>query len=84
MTDTWEEIKSFDDSLSAEALAAELRVEGVPAQVINHTHLAGLDDCVSVEVPTRLAHRARFVMKSLKPSEAELSFAATGRLGDKE
>ena len=84
MTETWKHIQSFSDELSAEVLAGELRREGVPVEVVNRSHLPGLDENVSVQVPTSLAHRARWIMKSLKPSTEELTFEATGELGLKE
>ena len=84
MTDAWEQIESFNDELSAEVLAGELRGEGVPAEVVNQTHLPGPDNSVVVRVPASLAHRARWVMKSLKPTSAELVYAATGELSGKE
>ena len=65
MKDAWEQIKSFNDELSAEVLAGELRGGGVPAEVVNRSHLPGLENSVVVRVPASLAHRARWVMKSL-------------------
>ena len=81
MTDAWETIETFDDAISAEAFAGSLRAEGVPAEVLIQSHIPGLINDVKVRVPTSLAHRARFLLNSLKPSSAELTFAATGELG---
>ena len=82
MSDTWDYIATFEDEISAEAFAGSLRTEGVPAKVIVQSHVPGLVNDVKVKVPASLAHRARFLMNSLKPTNAELTYAATGELGN--
>ena len=81
MSEAWEYIETFEDELSAEAFAGSLRAEGVPAEVVVQSHLPGLVNDVKVRVPASLAHRARFLINSLKPTNAELTYAATGELG---
>jgi hypothetical protein len=81
MTDTWETIKSFDEEVSAQAFAGHLRAEDVPAEVVVQSDLPGLIVGVDVLVPTDFADRARIVLNSLQPTDAELVFAATGELG---
>ena len=84
MVGAWELVRSFEDEISAEAFAGHLRAEGVPAEVVVRSDLPGLINAVQVKVPTSLVHRARFVLNSLKPTDAELRFAATGELGSGE
>lgn len=85
MTGTLTQIASFGDEVSAEALAGLLRTEGVPAEVRVISALPGIIDEVQVYVPAALAHRARWLMASEPVSDAELEFAATGKLpGEKD
>ena len=80
MTDALEQVASFDDEASAEALAGMLRSEGIPVEVRSESPLPGLVNEVHVLVPSSLAHRARWFINSSKVSEVELDFAATGEL----
>lgn len=82
MTETLEQIATFEDEASAEILAGMLRGEGVPTEVRLISPLPGLVDEVQVFVAASLVHRAHWFMNSLKASDAELRFAATGELGD--
>lgn len=81
MSETWEYIQTFADEITAEAFAGSLRAQGVPAEVVVQSHVPGLVNDVKVRVPTSLVHRARFLLNSPKPTDAELTFAATGELG---
>ena len=74
-------IAILEDEVSAEALAGMLRSEGVPAEVRPISPLPGIVDEVQIYVPTSLAHRARWLMKSSEVTDEEVRFAATGELG---
>ena len=80
MTDEWQSFKVFDDEASAEALAGRLRVEGVPALVHRESPIPGIEE-FRVVVPADLAHRARWVLASAQPDDAEFEYLATGELG---
>ena len=85
MSDDLEQVATFDDEVSAEILAGMLRSEGVPVDVRADSTLPGLVAEVQVYVPRSLVHRARWFMNSLKVSETELNYAATGELsGNKD
>ena len=80
MEEDWEQIESFGDEASAAALAGMLRTEGVPARVDASRPVPGLDEGFRVIVPTRLAHRARWLMAATQTTESELTYLATGEL----
>ncbi len=80
MSEAWEDLITFEDIASAEALAELLRKEGVPTEVITQSPVPGLVENVRVVVPSSLAHRARWILKSFEVTDAELTFAATGEL----
>ena len=84
MSETWYQIETFADEISAEAFAGSLRAHGVPVEILVQSHLPGMVNDVKVRVPSSLAHRARFIINSLGPTDAELTFAATGELGTNE
>ena len=82
MSDEWEDIESFEDQALAEALAEFLRNNGVPAKVETSEPIPGLIENVRVKVPASLSHRARWLRKSNRVTDAELEFIATGKLGE--
>jgi hypothetical protein len=75
----WEEFARFPNYWEGYVLAGLLRSEDVPAKVIS---LWPVFDAGSstVFVPRELMHRARWVLAWPAPSEAELTFLATGEL----
>ncbi len=77
-------VATLEDEASAEVLAGLLRSEGVPAEVRPISPLPGIVDEVQIYVPTSLAHRARWLIKSSEVTDEELRFAATGELGSEE
>jgi len=83
-TDDWEALETFEDELSAQALAGLLRNEGVPVEIRVKSPLPGLVNDVQLFVPSSLAHRARWIINTSPVSEEELNFAATGELGTKK
>jgi len=84
MDEEWELFDSFVDRASAAALVEFLHSEDVPALIEASSPVPGLDEGFRVVVPKRLAHRARWVTKTIDTSESELAFIATGDLGGPE
>lgn len=82
--DEWELCRVYTDRGAAEVLCARLVLEGVPAQIDAHGLDGGVESQYSVIVPVSLAHRARWILAQLPPSEEELEFLATGRLPGQE
>jgi len=78
----WTEFLCFDDRGAAEALCAALRSGGVSSMVEPRSLQLGVEAAYCVLVATDLAHRARWIVAQLPPTDAELNFLATGRLSD--
>ena len=83
MTRELPSIGVFRDEASAQAVAGRLRVEGVPAEVHQAGPIPGLYE-FHVRVPEHLMARARSVMAASEFSEAELTFLATGEMGEED
>lgn len=79
MTEAWEKFEEFGNQASAEALAGRLRLDGVPAQIERISPLPGLNEGFRLMVPSRLAHRARWILTSIDTTEPELAYLATGK-----
>lgn len=77
----WQAVASLSDVPSAQVLAQRLIFEGVPARVMSDPQLLGEGRGCEVQVPSVLAHRARWVMSQAQFTDAELTFLATGKLG---
>ena len=82
--DDFEPFRSFDDLGSAEVMCSWLIREQVPAKVIPRTLENGLASNYCVFVASGLAHRARWVVAQLPPSDEELGYLATGELPGEE
>jgi hypothetical protein len=80
--DTWREFATYGDAASAEVIAGLLRSENVPARVVSDEPMPGLTRGFCVMVPPDLLHRAQWVLSQAQLSDAELSYYATGQLGD--
>jgi hypothetical protein len=76
----WEVFRTFDDIGSAEVMCSWLLREEVPAKVVPRTLENGLEAAFCIFVVSRLAHRARWVVAQLPPSDEELEYLATGKL----
>lgn len=78
--DRWESFRVFSSRGPAEALLAQLELNRVPAKI----EARALEGCIErqfcVLVSSRLAHRARWIVAQLPPTEEELVFLATGKL----
>jgi hypothetical protein len=77
-----EPIAEFSDLGSADAIAGLLNAEGVHTKVAPVGSIVELPSSYRVLVDPRQAHRARWILKQDEFSEAELTFLATGELGD--
>jgi hypothetical protein len=78
--DEWEVFRTFDDLGSAEVMCSWLLREEVPAKVETRSLEVGREGRYCVFVHRTLAHRARWVVAQLPPSDEELEFLATGKL----
>lgn len=78
--DDWTLFDSFDDPASAQVMCRWLLREDVPAKVLPRTLEHAIEANFGVFVPRCLAHRARWVVAQLPPTDAELEYLATGRL----
>ena len=76
----YEEFRKFPDRGPAEALCSWLEFEGVPSYIESRALSSGLEATFVVFVLKKLAHRARWIVAQLPPSDAELDFLATGKL----
>jgi hypothetical protein len=76
----YEEFKTFSDRGSAEALCSWLEFEGVPSYVEPRAH----EMQFVVHVLMKLAHRARWIVAQMPPTDVELNFLATGNLPGQE
>ena len=76
----YEEFRAFPDRGPAESLCSWLEFEGVPSYVEARALSAAMETHFVVFVLKKLAHRARWVLQQLPPSDAELEFLATGKL----
>jgi hypothetical protein len=57
-----------------------LRESGIPAHLQSDAVLPGLESFVSLEVPSELLHRAKWVLESSQVSDGELTYLATRKL----
>ena len=83
--DEWELFRTFDDQGPAEAMRTWLIHEKVPTKVEARALENAIESKFCVFVQSSLAHRARWIVAQLPPSDEELEFLATGKLpGAKE
>ena len=75
----WQAFASYRNPLSAHIVAGLLESEGVPTIISGWSAFPGAIPSV-VWVPQQLMHRARWIAALEPPSDAELSFLATGEL----
>jgi hypothetical protein len=83
-TDEWEMFQSFADRGPAEALCVQLELEQVPCRIEPRALENAVEAVFCVMVARSLAHRARWVVGQLPPTEEELIFLATGKLPGQE
>jgi hypothetical protein len=78
----WQAVASVSDVPSAQVLAQRLIFDGVPARVMSGPQLLGEGRICEVQVPSVLAHRARWLLSQAQFTDEELTFLATEELGD--
>ena len=76
----YEEFRVFPDRGPADSMCSWLEFEGVPSYVEPRALSSGVETQFVVYVLTKLAHRARWIVAQLPPSDEELDFLATGKL----
>ena len=76
----YEEFRALPDRGSAESLRSWLEFEGVPSYVEPRAQ----ETQFVVYVLKQLAHRARWIVAQMPPTDAELNFLATGKLPGQE
>jgi len=82
--DRWEDFRVFPSRGAADALCARLESEGVPAKIEARALESAIEMQYCVLVSAFLAHRARWIVAQLPPTDAELNFLATGKLPGQE
>lgn len=82
--DEWELFRSFPDLGPAEAMRSWLEFEKVPCKVEARALESGRESQFCVFVAKSLAHRARWIVAQLPPTDEELEFLATGKLPGSE
>lgn len=76
----WIRFEHYPNPWHAHIVAGLLENEGVPAVIETNSVLPGAMDDTTVWVPQPLTHRARWILALLPPTDAELTFLATGEL----
>ena len=76
----YEEFRTYPDRSAADFMCSRLEFEGVPAYVRPGALSAAREAEFVVFVLKRLAHRARWIVAQVPPTDAELEFLATGKL----
>lgn len=80
--ETWSEFATYGDAASAEVIVGLLRSENVPARIVSDEPMPGLMHGFCIMVPTAMLRRAEWVLSQAQLSDAELSYYATGQLGN--
>ena len=79
-TGDWVFFKSFPELGPAEAMRIWLQREEVPTKVEARALENAIETQFCVFVAKGLAHRARWIVAQLPPTDEELDFLATGKL----
>ena len=82
--DEWELFRTFPDRGPAETMRSWLEFEGVPCNLEARALENAREGQFCLFVAKSLAHRARWVVAQLPPSDAELEFLATGKFPGQE
>jgi hypothetical protein len=82
MSESWQRFLWFADLASAQTVAGLLQLEGVPVREESCEAISGFEKGFWLLVPENLSHRARWVLAQSEVSDRELSYLATGKLGD--
>lgn len=87
MTDvgnTWTPFLRFESRGAADAVASVLETEDVPTAIVACRLVRGIESDFELSVPDELLHRARWVLANSEFSDSELTYLATGQLGNKD
>ncbi len=76
MNKEWQEVGSYSDVASAEAVAGLLRSENIAVHVAADEVVPGLIRDFRLLVPPAMLERARSVLQHQQPTEEELAFLA--------
>lgn len=76
----WELFRVYTDQGSADVMRARLELEKVPVRVETRSLENAREAEYCLFVHRSLAHRARWVVAQLPPTDEELVFLATGKL----
>lgn len=76
----WERFGRYPNYLAAQIVAGFLENEGVPTLVESIGVFPDVTSYSTIWIPKELAHRARWILAWPPPTEAELTFLATGDL----
>jgi hypothetical protein len=80
----WELFRTFPERGPAEAMRAWLDCEEIPCVIEARALENAIEGKFFLFVAKKLAHRARWVVAQLPPTDAELDFLATGNLPGQE
>jgi hypothetical protein len=75
-------VATFSDVASGHVIVTLFNREGLPAELILGNPLLGDANGCEIRVPHELAHRARWILSQAELTDAELTYLATGELGD--
>jgi hypothetical protein len=78
----WRVVATFSDVASGHVIVTLFNREGLPAELILGNPLLGDANGCEIRVPHELAHRARWILSQAELTDAELTYLATGELGD--
>jgi hypothetical protein len=78
--DTWSNVATYTDRISAEAVLALLVAERISGQIVSNEHIPGLGSEFAVLVPSEWRSRAIKVLEQSQVPETELTLLATGEL----
>ncbi|HEX3912319.1 MAG TPA: hypothetical protein VHW71_02325 [Steroidobacteraceae bacterium] len=73
---------TFSDVSSGHVIVTLFNREGLPAKLILGNPLLGDANGCEIQIPRELAHRARWILSQAELTDAELTYLATGELGD--
>jgi hypothetical protein len=80
----WEEFVRYPNFWEAHIIGGLLRAEGLPTRIEFMWPSLDLMSYSVVWVPKGLSHRARWILAWPPPTDAELTFLATGEMGPAE
>jgi hypothetical protein len=80
----WQVVATFSDVASGHVIVTLFNREGLPAELIFGNPLLGDANACEIRVPRGVAHRAQWILSQAEFTDAELTYLATGKLGNVE